>query len=183
MNNYINNYRSKIEYRKENISTIRGDIIEQTKTRFRTRNFYKNIIILNTDGKLQHRHKSLFHSKLEESFPIFDKITSTENNNLGSCRLIEVLSNPLQKNKILIANMYCHNLIRNKQKLHYGLLSLSLYSLKKDLETIKKSYIDFDAEIHTTKIGCGTYGGDWKIVSSLISDILENEKVFVYTSN
>jgi len=184
MNNYLynsNRNRSK-NNTKKNITPISGSIIEAIKIKSSDRDFSKHIIILNNDGSLQNKHKSLFHIKLDELFPVFNHVVSTENNVLGSCRLIEVAINHTKKTKIIVANLYANSNTQDKQKIHYGLLSLSLYDLKKHIQARKKLSIEFGIEIHTTKIGCGTHGGDWNIVSGLISHILENEKVFVYNN-
>jgi hypothetical protein len=184
MNNYTyNSHRNRSKNNtKKNIIPISGSIIEAIKIKSSDRDFSKHIIILNNDGLLQNKHKSLFHAKLDQSFPVFEHITNTENNTLGSCRLIEVATNSTRKTKIIVANLYTNCTIQDKQKIHYGLLALSLYDLKKQIDNMKKLSIEFGIEIHTTKIGCGTHGGDWNIVSGLISHILENDKVFIYNN-
>ena len=76
---------------------------------------------------------------------------------------------------LFMANLYAQDGLKsrtNPKPIRYGKLAMALSTL--ELHGFNR--------IHMPKIGCGLAGGDWKIVSELIQDVLVDyeQEVYVY---
>jgi len=108
---------------------------------------------------------------------------------LGHIQMVRV---PIEKGEapIYIANMVAQHKFASKENpvaIRYEALIKCLYSLNEWAnhliavkKEITKSVEDPIVTFHMPRIGCGLAGGDWDIVSSIISPILDEGEVFVY---
>lgn len=105
--------------------------------------------------------------------------------NLGYVQYIDIKSNKISENKIIIANMIAQNGLQNSKThrpLNYGSLAVCMFRIKNYVKELRNHFPDMqNIEIHAPKFGSGLSGGNWNFISELISDIWSDISVFIYT--
>lgn len=101
---------------------------------------------------------------------------------LGYVQYIKVLENKEYEHQLFFANMIAQNGVinhNNKRPLNYAALVKCMIDVKNFIQQIENKY-DTSVEIHAPKFGSGLSGGRWDLILSLIEDIWDNQKVFIY---
>lgn len=105
--------------------------------------------------------------------------------NLGYVQYIDIKSNKISENKIIVANMIAQNGLQNSKKhrpLNYGSLTVCMFRIKNYIKELRNHFPDMqNVEIHAPKFGSGLSGGNWHFISELIADIWSDVSVFIYT--
>ena len=125
---------------------------------------------------------SSFSKELYRRFPIVEaSLNVTANKKPGRVSFVDVKTNPKNKSRIIVGNMFCQTAVQKpKRSLHYGQLVICMYDIKQKLIDIQKNNPDFTNEIHCPKIGVGISGGNWNFISDLIVDIWGDFRVVAY---
>lgn len=123
-----------------------------------------------------------FSRELFKHYPLAEANYEITKKNPGSIDFIEAKVDKKNRNKIIVANIYCQqNKPRQLRKIHYGLLVHGMYEIKRYILNYKKSNTDFSIEIHSPKLGSGSTGANWSFVSELINDIWGGQKLYIYS--
>jgi hypothetical protein len=173
--------KTKINYNNPRIDTVNANIFDTIDSIFNhspasINIFIPNVCPINNDGI------SSFSRELYRRFPIVEaSLNVTANKKPGRVCFVDVKTNPKNKSKIIVSNMFCQiSVPKPKRSLHYGQLVFCMYEIKQKLIELQKNNPDFVSEIHSPKFGVGITGGNWNFISDLVIDIWGDFRVVAY---
>lgn len=167
------------QYNK-NITIYSADIFD-TITNILKNEASKHIIVPNICFAMN-KSVSGFSKELYKYYPSVMADVDINSVPKNLCSYSIAYKNHQTKAQLIVAHMYCHGNKSKHRPLHYGQLVFCMYEIKKLISNLKQQFPDFVTEIHCSKFGVGSSGGNWSMISDLISDIWNEEKVFVYNN-
>lgn len=173
--------KTKINYNIQRIEPVNSNIFNEIESSINHSSSSVNIFIPNV-CPIGSDNISSFSKELYKRFPIVEaSLNVTANKKPGRVCFVDVKTNPKNKSKILVGNMFCQTAgSKSKRSLHYGQLVFSMYEVKQKLLELTKNNPDFITEIHCPKFGSGIAGGNWNFISDLIIDIWGDFRVIAY---
>lgn len=173
--------KTKTNYNTQRIEPVNSNIFESIESAINYSSASVNIFIPNV-CPIGNDNISSFSKELYRRFPIIEaSLNVTANRKPGRVCFVDVKTNPKNKSKIIVGNMFCQtSASKPKRSLHYGQLVFSMYEVKQKLSELAKNNPDFVTEIHCPKFGVGIAGGNWNFISDLIIDIWGDFRVIAY---
>lgn len=173
--------KTKNNYHVPRIDTTNDSIFDRIEEQINYSKTSVTILVPNV-CPIGNTNVSSFSRELYKRFPIVEaSLNVTSNKKPGRVSFVDTKTNPKNKSKIIVANMFCQTSVaRPKRSLHYGQLVFCMYEIKQKLLELQKNNPDFTNEIHCPKIGVGVSGGNWNFISDLIVDIWGEFRVIAY---
>lgn len=173
--------KTKTNFNAQRIDPINSNIFDSIESAINHSSTSVNIFIPNV-CPIGNTNISSFSKELYKRFPIIEaSLNVTANKKPGRVCFVDVKTNPKNKSKIIVGNMFCQTVVsKPKRSLHYGQLVYSMYEIKQKLLELSKNNPDFNTEIHCSKFGVGIAGGNWNFISDLIIDIWSDFRVIAY---
>lgn len=171
----------KTNYSLQRIEPVNSNIFESIESTLNHSPTSVNIFIPNV-CPIGNENTSSFSKELYRRFPIVEaSLNVTANKKPGRVGFVDVKTNPKNKSKIIVGNMFCQTQAsKPKRSLHYGQLVFCMYDIKQKLLDLQINNPDFTNEIHCSKFGVGLAGGHWNFISDLIIDIWGDFRVIAY---
>lgn len=173
--------KTKTNFSIPKIDTVNSNIFDTIDANINYSGKSINIFIPNV-CPIGNDNISSFSKELYRRFPILEaSLNVTANKKPGRVCFVDVKTNPKNKSKIIICNMFCQTSVsKPKRSLHYGQLVFCMYDIKQKILELQKNNPDFTNEIHCPKIGVGISGGNWYFIADLIFDIWSEFRVTAY---
>jgi hypothetical protein len=173
--------KTKINYSTARIDVVNSNIFDAIESAIIHSPTSLNIFVPNV-CPIGNESISGFSKELHNRFPIVEaSLNVTANKKPGRVCIVDVKTNPKNKSKIIVGNMFCQTSApKPKRSLHYGQLVFCMYEIKQKLLELKKNNPDFISEIHCPKFGVGIAGGNWNFISDLVIDIWGDFRVVAY---
>lgn len=161
-------------------STTKNDIFNIAESRIRDKFHGATVIVPHVCNNLG-KFGAGFAAAVRNNYPIVASNFELLGNNikLGYVQYVSVSKDSIYDHEIIFANMVAQKGLigkSNYRPLNYEALVRCMIDVRNFIQNSSKDKI----EIHCPKFGSGLAGGNWNFIKELISDIWNNQSVFVY---
>lgn len=131
-----------------------------------------------------------FANSINKNYPIVEQNYSVLGKNylqknFGNTQFVKV-STQDRSASLVFANMIAQDGLPQKNKkriINYFSLVKCMHQISQYIEKEKNNSEDTHVQIHTIKIGVGACGGNWTVISELMSDIWAKYDCYIHNHN